>query len=169
VDGIVVRDALSQDAYGVACVHVGTWQSAYRGLIPDEYLDGLDIDARVAAYERMGTLTDPERPMWVAEIDDEIVGFAVVGPNTEEEGLGELYAIYVSAERWGSGAGQALMRRAIDWLKARYKQVTLWVLEGNDRARRFYERGGWYFDGTTKDDDRGSFVLREVRYRIELS
>lgn len=161
-----VRPATTDDALGIARVHVGTWQSAYRGLVPDEYLDALDVGRRVAAYEEFGTLSNAERPMWVAERDGEIVGFVGTAPSSDEPDTGELFAIYVSAQHWGTGAGAELMRQAIEWLSTRYAQATLWVLEGNDRARRFYERGGWTFDGTTKQDDRGTFVLSEVRYRI---
>jgi hypothetical protein len=57
------------------------------------------------------------------------------------------------------------MAEAVAWLGARYGDATLWVLDENVRARSFYERGGWRLDGATKDDDRGSFVLKEVRYR----
>jgi GNAT superfamily N-acetyltransferase len=166
--GISVRTATPRDAEGVARVHVGTWQAAYRGLVPDEYLDALDVDDRIAAYGRFGTLNDPQRPMWVADVDGAIVGFVMVGPSDDEDGVGELLAIYVEADHWGSVVGVELMTRAIDWLSSRFAHATLWVLEGNERARRFYERGGWFFDGTRKEDDRGSFVLREVRYRIEL-
>lgn len=145
---------------------MGTWQVAYRGLVPDDFLDALDVDRRVAAYAEHGILDDPERPLFVAEVDGRVVGFVNVGPSRDEDGIGELYAIYVSADHWDTGTGRALMETALDWLARRFEASTLWVLHGNGRARRFYERGGWRFDGTRKDDDRGSFVLREVRYRI---
>lgn len=163
-----IRRASVDDAEGIAHVHVGTWQSAYRGIVPDDYLDGLNVAARVEGYRRFRTLEDPARPMWVCEINESIVGFVGVGPSIDEDGIGELYAIYVSEEQWGSGAGDELMKQATEWLRSRYRQATLWVLSENERARRFYERLGWFFDGTTKDDDRGSFVLHEVRYRVEL-
>lgn len=150
----------------MAVVHVGTWRDAYRGIVPDEFLDGLDVAQRIEAYREHRVLDDPERPLFVAETDERIVGFVNLGPSRDEDAAGELYAIYVMAERWDTGVGRALMEVALDALAGRYPQSTLWVLEENDRARRFYEKGGWRFDGTTKDDDRGTFVLREVRYRI---
>jgi GNAT superfamily N-acetyltransferase len=165
---VVLREANDADAEAIAAVHVGTWQAAYRGLVPDDYLDALDLHSRVQAYRQSRMFEDADRPMWVAECAGTIVGFVGVGASRDEPDVGELYSIYVSADRWGTGAGRALMIRGVDWLRSRYAQATLWVLEGNERARRFYERGGWRLDGTTKDDDRGSFVLREVRYRIDL-
>jgi GNAT superfamily N-acetyltransferase len=163
---VTLRLATPDDARGVAVVHVRTWQEAYRGMVPDELLDALSIDERVKAYAKFRVLDDPERPLYVAEIDGDIVGFANVGPSREEQDTGELYAIYVRASHWDTGVGRALMVTGVDWLAQRYPDSTLWVLGSNDRARRFYERGGWRVDGTTKDDDRGSFVLSEVRYRI---
>ena len=163
---VTIRAATPDDAQGVAEVHVGTWQQAYRGLVPDDFLDALDVDRRVEAYAQHRVLEDADRPLYVAELDGTIVGFANVGPSRDEDRNGEVYAIYVEASHWDHGVGRDLMVVAVGWLAERYAESTLWVLAGNDRARRFYEKGGWRFDGTTKDDDRGSFVLREVRYRI---
>src|SRR5919109_964260 len=145
----MIRPATVDDAYGIARVHVTTWQDAYRGIVPNEYLDALDIDARVEAYDRSG----------------DILGFVTVGPSIDEKGNGELYAIYVASKHWGTPVGAALMTHGDQWLGERYPAATLWVLDENARARRFYEKHGWFADGTTKDDDRGSFVLHEVRYR----
>lgn len=48
-------------------------------------------------------------------------------------------------------------------------RATLWVLETNERARRFYEIAGWLPDGATKTEMRGSVELREVRYHASLT
>jgi ribosomal protein S18 acetylase RimI-like enzyme len=67
---------------------------------------------------------------------------------------------------WGIGAGRQLMTAALDVLAAAgYRQATLWVLDSNWRARRFYHAGGWQADGTVKTDDTRGFPLTEVRYR----
>jgi GNAT superfamily N-acetyltransferase len=103
--------------------------------------------------------------------DDEMIGFAGAGASRDDdagERTGEIFAIYVMTEHWGGGAGPALMREAVEFLRKRFYDATLWVLDTNARASRFYEKCGWRPDGTTKDDDRGSFVLHEVRYRIDL-
>jgi GNAT superfamily N-acetyltransferase len=148
-------------------VHVETWQSAYRGIVPDDFLDAMSIEQRLAAYDE-DMLATPEQPMWVAE-RDRIVGFASAGPSRDAEGEGELYAIYVDASQWGRGTGDALMGVVLDHLRPRFEAATLWVLEANVRARRFYEKYGWAFDGTVEDFARADFVLPEVRYRIDLT
>jgi GNAT superfamily N-acetyltransferase len=170
VTTIELRDATIHDAEGIADMHVKTWQDAYRGVVPDDHLDGLDVVDRAKRW-REG-ISAPEGPIRVAEVDDRIVGWACYGTTRDSDAddrtTGELYGIYVRSECWGSGVGPALMDEALAWLAERYAVATLWTLEANARARAFYERTGWRFDGTTKDDDRQAFVLREVRYRIDF-
>ena len=69
----------------------------------------------------------------------------------------------------GTGVGAALMRQALADMRARgYRAALLWVLDANDRARRFYERFGWQPDGTVKEEQLWGAPAREVRYRIAL-
>lgn len=167
-----VRDATPDDARAVAEVHVRTWQAAYRGLVPDDYLDRLSVERRETGWRDTLSAELPEVFTLVAEADGRVVGFAGGGPSRDEDvddTTGELYAIYALPEWWGTEVGAALLEDAITRLRTGYARATLWVLAGNARARRFYEKAGWRADGTTKDDDRwGDFVLREVRYRAEL-
>ena len=97
-----------------------------------------------------------------------IVGFVSVGPSTDIDGEGELYAIYVLPETWGGGAGHGLMEAAKELLRASYAEATLYVLDDNPRARRFYEREGWALDGATKTGEFLGLPVAEVRYRISL-
>ena len=90
-----------------------------------------------------------------------------VGPSRELDGEGELYAIYVYPEAWGSGAGPQLMREARAWLTERFPGAILWVLEDNPRARGFYEREGWTADAHRIDVVAGVEVP-EVRYRVSF-
>jgi GNAT superfamily N-acetyltransferase len=169
---ITVRGATTRDANGIARVHVETWQGAYRGQVPDDFLDALDVEQRTLGWKGFLEGNDPEwsGSVWVATANGSVIGFVNGGTNRDGEGerVGELYALYVLPAHWDTGAGRALMECAVEWLRTAYDEATLWVLDTNERARRFYEVGGWSADGATKDDDRGSFVLREVRYRIGL-
>ena len=99
---------------------------------------------------------------------DEIVGFSTVGASYSEDGTGELYAIYVDPLRWGSGAGRALIEQAEASLReSGFPAALLWVLEGNERAERFYRAAGWERDGEKEDDFQGARVT-EIRYRKRL-
>ena len=162
---MTVRRAEPADARGIAEVHTRTWQAAYRHVFPADVLDSLDAEERVRGWlERI----EADMAVWVAETEDGIVGFVAAGPARTEDDLGELYAIYVLPEAWGSGAASALMAAFKDWLAEEgYNTAMLWVLADNPRARRFYEREGWRADGERADTIRGVEV-EEALYRLSL-
>jgi ribosomal protein S18 acetylase RimI-like enzyme len=160
---MLVRDATPEDAEAIAGIHVRAWQVAYAHVFPPERLAGLDEAARARRW-REGLESD-----WSALVTEDLSGFVSVGPSRDEEGEGELYAIYVSPENWGTGRGRILMEAALAALReAGFEEATLWVLDDNPRARRFYEAAGWYTDGATKEDEFLDTPVSEVRYRISL-
>lgn len=175
---ITVRAAAERDARPIAEIHVGSWQVGYRGLIPDEILDRLSAENRETWWRRW--LDSPPSPAFrvlVAELDGGVRGFASLGETRDEDAAaptGEIYAVYVDPDAWRRGIGAALMERAEAELRALgFADATLWVLDTNDRARRFYERCGWRADGAVKRDRVGAerdgdegVEIREVRYRI---
>src|SRR5215831_7763536 len=99
----LVRSAVPADAAAIAHVHVATWRSAYRDLLPADFLASLSE----SQYEERWTraLRDPATRIYVAEGGDGVVGFASGGPERAgETGYeGELYAIYVLQEAQGHG------------------------------------------------------------------
>lgn len=171
---MLIRPAESDDARRIATVHVRSWQAAYRGLIPQEYLDRLDPAERMPEWKStLAEMSLPGKGILVAEIDGEIAGFAGLCPTRDEdedpEKVGEVAAIYLAPEAWGTGVGRRLMTAAVEALaQAGYEQATLWVLDTNERARRFYQAAGWRPDGAVKKDVRWGFSLDEVRYRRRL-
>lgn len=97
-----------------------------------------------------------------------MVGFASCGEGRDPVGEGELYAIYALPEAWGSGVGSALMTAALEALRANgFATASLWVLEDNPRARRFYEREGWTRGGRREEEVLG-IPITEVGYLIRL-
>ena len=146
-------------------MHVRAWQTAYRGQLPDDYLDGLRAEERAAGWER-----DRARdPVLVAERDGRVVGFAVVGAAEDPQGAGELYAINVDPDHWGTGAGRALLLAGqAELVRLGHGEAVLWVLPGNHRARRFYEAAGWVADGVERSAEVQGVVVPEVRYRRRL-
>ena len=98
-----------------------------------------------------------------------MVGFAVVGPAEDPKGAGELYAINVDPDHWGTGAGRTLLAAAqAELTRLDYTEAVLWVLPDNARARRFYEVAGWTTDGTQRTIEVLGVVVPEVRYRRQL-
>jgi GNAT superfamily N-acetyltransferase len=135
-----IRPAQLTDAVGIAEVHVRSWQDAYRGLLPQDYLDNLDVGRRREGWDRILATTGwPRTGAFVAEGSDGIIGFIHVGPSRDEDEpgvVGEVTAIYVLARAWGSGTGRALMAAAVSSLSdAGFDQARLWVLDTNTRAR----------------------------------
>jgi len=171
---VLIRPAVVQDAARIAEVHVRSWQAAYRGLMPQDYLDGLDPADRLPRWQRQ--LSEPGsagHEVLVADGDRGICGFSSFGPTRDEDlgasQVGEIMAIYLAPEAFGTGVGRQLMAASLERLaRARYVLATLWVLNSNARARRFYEIAGFRADGAVMADDRGGFRLEEVRYRRSL-
>ena len=158
------RDASPDDALPVAVVHIRSWQVAYRGLIPDSYLDRMDPAERAARY----TFGQPGPETIVVEDAGGIGGFATVGPSRDLDAgpeQGELMALYLDPSWWGRGAGRTLMTQARARLADRgYTVATLWVLAGNHRARSFYERDGWCADGRDSHFEVDTVQIPEMRY-----
>lgn len=168
---LIVRAAEPQDARAVAGVHVRSWQAAYRGLIPDTYLDALRPEDRMARYT-FGS-TDPDASFTTLAVDDGVIrGFATAGPSRDVDtpSVGELFGLYLDPEVWGQGIGHRLMTEARMRLSGLgFTDAVLWVLVGNSRAERFYEIDGWRADGARRSEEIWGVTLDEVRYRRRLS
>jgi GNAT superfamily N-acetyltransferase len=163
----VVRRAHPADARGIAEVKVESWRAAYVGVMPQSVLEAMDVDVHEQLWRTF--VARDTLAVFVAERDDRIIGFANVGPCRDEPGIGELYAIYVRPDAWGTGAGRAMMKTAAEWLGERWPEAVLWVAEENPRARRFYERCGWTVDGGRKVDEvEPGARVAEIRYRLSF-
>lgn len=165
-----LRAATPADALAVARVHVRSWQVGYRGLLPQGYLDGLRPEARARRY----TFGDAERqrPLTVVAVERGVIcGFATTGPARDGDvcGGGELLAIYVDPDYWGSGVGRLLIKDARGRLsRDSATEAVLWVMAANDRAMRFYQADGWASDGTRRTEEIWGVAADEVRYRRAL-
>jgi len=140
--------------------------------MPDDFLDRLDPVARAEWWRDHLAGDDASSTTLVVEDGNgSVVGMATVGParGEGESDLGELWMINVLPDAWGSAAGTELLHAAVDVLRdGNWTEAVLWVVEGNARARRFYEREGWFADGAAQVDESYGFPVREVRYRIAL-
>ena len=171
---VQIRRAEERDAAGISLVHVRSWQETYRGVLPQDYLDALDPARRVPLWERTLSGTNwPRAGTFVAEVKDEVIGFANVCPTRDDDGdpvtTGELASIYLHPTAWGKGIGRELMITSLESLsEAGFVEATLWVLDNNSRAVGFYEKSGWRADGATKSERLGDVLLNEARYRRPL-
>lgn len=165
-----IRQAWPDDASAVAGVHVRSWQAAFAGLVPKPYLDAMDPVREEPAWKtRIAETRWPSSGVLVAETEAGIVGFTSFGPSQEDPAVAEIGTLYAVPEVWGAGVGKQLMPATLAALRqAAYAHATLWVLEDNERARRFYEAHGWHADGTAVEDTTGGASLKKLRYRHPL-
>ena len=170
-DLAVVRDATPDDARAIAEVHVASWRWAYRGDLPQEFLEGLSIEDREQMW--VSWFADPEAEGLVLVAADArgVVGFGHGGPSRDDDthdGVGEVKAIYLLPDATRSGTGTALLETITMRLRAEgFGRLTLWVLASNDRARGFYEHRGWSWDGTTSSHRFDCGERPMVRYRLD--
>jgi ribosomal protein S18 acetylase RimI-like enzyme len=163
-----IRQPVVGDAPAMGRVHVRAWQAAYRNVMPDEYLNGLRAEDRGAMWHRQiesagGT------GLLVSVVDGSVVGFAAFGPCADDPQIGELYAINIDPDHWGLGVGRELLQEATGHLvDSGFRELVLWVVPQNDRARGLYESEGWFSDGQTRDDEVLGATVREMRYRRAL-
>lgn len=172
-NGVEIRVAEIGDVPGIAEVQVRTSQAAYRGHVPDAVLDALSVDTRIEVWNTILSESSwPAPAILVADDNARIAGFVHLCPSRDHDAgpeIGEVAAIYLMPEHWGKGWGQALLDRAVATLQlAGFCAATLWVLDFNARARRFYEAGGWQADGATRVESRASYSRCELRYRRAL-
>ncbi|MCW2959825.1 MAG: acetyltransferase [Thermoleophilia bacterium] len=170
--GVEIRHPGIADAERIGAIHVGAWQWAYRGLMPDEFLDGLDPVARGETWA--GRLADQVSCLGqvVAVSGGEVVGFASFGESRDDDAAlhtGEVLAIYLDPAHVGTGVGRELFGAALAKLRdAGNQRATVWVLDTNERGRRFYEMAGMQPDGATKSDEIRGFPISELRYGMPL-
>ncbi|HMO11331.1 MAG TPA: GNAT family N-acetyltransferase [Actinotalea sp.] len=170
---VQIRPVQAGDAAAVAEAHVRAWQTAYRGLMPADYLAGLDVAQRADAWRAVIAEGPDGYGVLVAVLDGRVVGFAASGPARDQDApdLGELYAINLHPDAYARGAAPELLR-AVERELARHGhgEAVLWVVPGNARARRFYEREGWAVDDATRPIEiAGRFTVEEMRYRRVLA
>jgi ribosomal protein S18 acetylase RimI-like enzyme len=161
-----IRAASADDCRAVAAVHVASWQAAYSGILDSTFLDGLSIDRREESWRKVLSAGDSELLLGCA--GSSVVGFASFGPSRDADAprqRGELWALYVDPRSWSTGAGRKLWQAAHSSLQSQgYSSVSLWVLEQNARAIRFYSVAGFVIEtGSEKEFELGGRRVREVR------
>jgi ribosomal protein S18 acetylase RimI-like enzyme len=147
---MVIRRATPEDSEEIARVHVDTWKTTYRGIVPQRYLDEMEILPRAEFWRKHIAESDSRVYVaeTVAETNGKVCGFISGGPLREPlpdfdgESVGEITAIYIAFEAQRRGCGRAMMQRlAENLLQDGLTSAVIWVLERNP-ACRFYARLG---------------------------
>ncbi len=163
----VVREATIEDVPGIARVHVDSWRTTYRGIVPQGVIDSFTYEQREELWRR-ALSPDNASFVYVAEEDGEVVGFASGGPAREDAPNhdGELYAIYLLQEHQGRGTGRRLFSAVVQELVRRgLNSMAIWVLTDNP-ACGFYEAmaGRKVYE---RQEEADCVVLDEVGYGWE--
>jgi len=165
----IIRATLDM-AEDIGYVHAMSWQKAYRGIVPDEYLANFTPERRASIFRKM--LPESQDEYYIAYLDNKPMGMMVLGKSRDEdadENTGEITAIYLLSEYWGKGYGKQMMDFAVNRLKEiSCRTVTLWTLRENARARSFYEKYGFALDGAEKEMNLGKpYTIIRYVYSIE--
>ena len=196
-DALTIRPAAPNDAQEVARIRVLGWRFAYQGLVPQGYLDSLNVaedTERMHGYlsqlpqnlppnksaPGLNSGDSGKRSFMLATRGDAVLGFChfSAAPNNADrleratpggEMVGRLHSLYIDPGARGQGIGHTLMSQALSTFTAwGCKRAHLWVLEGNSRAISFYERQGWQLTGDTKVDRSFGPELHEQEMAICL-
>lgn len=167
----LIRPATTDDIPTIAALHIEGWKGAYGGIVDQAYLDSLTVEKRITDWTTW--MASGESDVFIAELDGRPAGFAVTGrTKTPPPGSspirpshsGEIYALYLHPDFWRQGVGTALIKHAARHLKEhKHSTICLWVLDGNVRAKAFYEKMGGQKIGN-KMIEIGPSKLKEVCY-----
>lgn len=159
----------SEDARQIAMINVRAWQRAYKGLLPDELLNRLNVRAAAAGWEQR--IKEGVR-IWLVEHAGAVRGFASIGVCLDDdckEDTAELFTIYLEPEYIGMKLGKTLLRAALDDLRnSEFNDCVVWFLVGNEPARKFYESVGFKNDHREKRAIMNGTEMHEKRYRIDF-
>jgi ribosomal protein S18 acetylase RimI-like enzyme len=177
-----VRAADVSDAPSIAGIHVRSFQSAYSDVIPEDHLGRLDASVRSGIWAgRIASAHDLARHIVIAEAATRTVGFIYYGPSPDADDdpteVGHVFSIHVDPAATARGTGTNLLLRAVKSMaETGFVEATLWVVEANLAARRFYRKLGWRLDGARRSEHLGldgepepEFDVAIVRYRLHFS
>lgn len=163
-----IREAIKKDASGIAAVHVESWQTTYKGIIPQHFLDELSVEERTKLWNQ--NLENRENMIFVAEDSSGIIGFITGGKRKEntEVGATDLTSLYLLDACHGQGIGRKLVDKLMHAFKKQgYKKVYVDVLADN-ATRHFYTYLGADYVKTVKVRIGGRLLNEEV-YVFEIN
>lgn len=160
-----IRAGRPDEAQAFADLHLSTALHAYAHIFPpDAPVPTLsDLERRWSAV-----LHADRQTVLAVDVDGAVAGVVCGGPDELDETAGHLTRLYVRPEHWGRGIGRALHDACVRQLReSDFEVATLWVLDRNERARRWYEGLGWKITGGYKTVYEPAGIF-DLRYRLLL-
>ena len=154
-----IREAVQSDCTGIGKVYCDSWKTAYQNLLPQTYLASLTVEDCTPdkVSENDVVLVGHESVLGICHISE--------ARNRDNKAWGEVVAIYLLPEIWGSGQGRELLRYSLGKLKKKgVKNICLWVLKDNIRARKFYEKNRFQISGNEREIEIAECRVSEVEY-----
>ncbi|MCU0591435.1 MAG: GNAT family N-acetyltransferase [Desulfobacterales bacterium] len=142
---VAFRPADASDSAAIAGLHSASWRRAYRGILPDSYLDGEIAQERLELWEnRLLSSGMNRRLVLLAESASDLAGFVCILLDAEPEWGACLDNLHVRPDSHRRGLGRLLFAEATRWLMSKEPgwPLHLWVFEANPAARGFYDRFG---------------------------
>jgi len=153
----VIRAATAADAAAIAALHVASWRSAYRGALPDAYLDGPIEAERFSVWTARLAALRPDDAVLVQASADRLRGFAAAFARPDGDAL--LDNLHIAPSLRGQGLGRRLLTAVAQRMMAGgSRAMHLWVFDVNTGARRFYERHGAVATGQRTEAMFGALV-----------
>ena len=143
-----IKPARTEDAAALSRIHAWSWKQAYRGIVPQGYLDELPPDHWTEAVT--GWIKDHRFHVDLLWLDGQPVGGVIYGKSTDERWPedGEIVSLYLLPEQMGKGHGRKLTDHALDVLAQEgYSRCFLWTFRDNARAIGFYNKLGFASTG----------------------
>lgn len=157
----LIRGTTESDLGEVNALYVAAWKLGYKGLLPQDFLDGLGSE------RWCGKIDFLEDGSFVILDGQHIAAHVHARPAAEENmnGWGEIHTMYALPQFWGKGCAGELFDYAVNWLHERgFDKIYLYVLRGNERAARFYRKHGFVPTDDTLDCEIGGAVVTDIRY-----
>jgi GNAT superfamily N-acetyltransferase len=164
---IKIRKATVEDAAEIANVHTNSWREAYKGLVPDDYLDDKPLHFK-NRYELWKKVTVNEKQVtFVAESKEHgVVGFinGTYGRDDEYKSYVEVWCVYLLEKYHGQKIGFNLLKSYFDThTELGYKKGYLWVIADNPTIS-FYEKTGGKYSGKSVEEEIGGQKVTELCY-----
>jgi ribosomal protein S18 acetylase RimI-like enzyme len=164
-----IREGRRQDALAVAEVYVEARRAAYADLLTPEQIE--KMTPREGARLWQALFNQARTVHLVVQDEQSVGGFITAGPIQEkgaDPASAEVYELYVHPRLWGQRVSDELLASTLDALRGKwFTAAVIWVLEGNEHARKFYESQGWVDDGGRRPTFRRVDV-GSMRYRMGL-
>lgn len=151
-----VRKSRLSDLEQIALIHVKSWETAFKGLMPERYINNYTLEDRNAEW--LSVLGSGSESVIVAEDNNKLGGFLSYSENVNFLNLSKLY---LCPSMYGKGVGGLLMKQMEnEALTASLDLIRLYVLNNNKSAINFYSKQGFEFgDGFESEEFEGETII----------